>query len=68
MGVKASFYPNGVKYTPIMEFLKYPLKPLSLKATLGFEKRVLESTLIRYPESFKESITVYLKNQYDYVR
>jgi len=68
MGVKASFYPNGVKYTPIMEFLKYPLKPLSLKATLGFEKRVLESTLIRYPESFKESIIVYLKNQYDYVR
>lgn len=68
MGVKASFYPNGIHYTPILEFLNYPLKPLSLKATLGFEKRVLESTLIKYPELFKESITTYLRNQYDYVR
>ena len=67
-GVEASFYPNGVHYTPILEFLNHPLKPLSLKATLGFEKRVLESTLIKYPEVFKESITTYLRNQYDYVK
>ncbi len=68
MGVKASYYPNGVRYTPILEFLNHPLKPLSLKATLGFEKRVLESSLIKYPEYFKESIRIYLRNQYDYVR
>ena len=66
MGVKASFYPNGVNYLPILEFLNHPLKPLSLKATLGFEKRVLESTLIKYPDVFKESIRTYLNNQYNY--
>lgn len=67
MGVKASFYPNGINYTPITEFLNHPLNPLSLKATLGFEKRVLESELIKYPDSFKQSIRTYLRNQYDYV-
>ena len=66
MGVKASFYPNGVNYLPILDFLNHPLKPLSLKATLGFEKRVLESTLIKYPKVFKESIRTYLNNQYNY--
>ena len=68
MGVKASFYPNGINYIPIMDFLNHPLRPLSLKATLGFEKRVLESTLIKYPEMFKQSIKTYLRNQYDYDR
>lgn len=66
MGVKASFYPEGINYTPIMNFLENPLKPLSLKATLGFRKRVLESTLIKYPEQFITSINNYLKNQYEY--
>lgn len=65
-GVTASYYPNGVNYSPILDFLKHPLKPLSLKATLGFQKRVLESTLIKYPICFKESITTYLKKQYGY--
>ena len=51
-----------------MDFLNHPLRPLSLKATLGFEKRVLESTLIKYPEMFKQSIKTYLRNQYDYDR
>ena len=67
MGVTASFYPNGINYTPITDFLNHPLKPLSLKATLGFEKRVLESELIKYPDTFKQSIKTYLRNQYDYV-
>lgn len=67
MGVKASFYPNGINYVPILDFLHHPLKPLSLKATLGFRKRVLESTLIKYPEVFKNSIATYLNNQYNYV-
>ncbi len=68
MGVKASYYPNGINYIPILEFLNHPLRPLSLKATLGFEKRVLDSTLIKYPEVFKHSIKTYLRNQYDYDR
>ena len=68
MGVRASFYPNGINYVPILEFLNHPMIPLSLKATLGFEKRVLESELIKYPNAFKQSIKTYLRNQYDYVR
>lgn len=68
MGVYASFYPLGINYTPILNFLNHPLKPLSLKATLGFEKRVLDSTLIKYPQLFKDSISIYLQNQYGYVR
>jgi DNA (cytosine-5)-methyltransferase 1 len=66
MGVKASFYPNGINYVPILDFLHHPLKPLSLKATLGFYNRVCASTLIKYPEQFKQSIEIYLKNQYNY--
>ncbi len=65
--MKASFYPEGIHYEPILKFLEYHLKPLSLKATLGFRKRVLASTLINYPERFIDSLNIYLKNQYDYV-
>lgn len=68
LGIKASFYPNGVNYTPILDFLNYPLVPLSLKATLGFQKRVLESTLIKYPTTFLNSLNIYLQNQYGYDR
>lgn len=68
MGVHASFYPLGINYVPILNFLNHPLKPLSLKATLGFEKRVLDSTLIKYSQLFKDSISIYLQNQYGYVR
>lgn len=66
MAIECSFYPQGINYTPILNFLTEPLKPLSLKATLGFYKRVNDSTLIKYPTVFKESIVKYLKNQYDY--
>lgn len=64
MGVYASCYPKGVNYVPIMEFLNDPLQPLSLKATLGFRKRVMESTLIKYPQQFIDSLNIYLRNQY----
>lgn len=64
--VNVSPYPNGVNYTPILDFLNDPLTPLSLKATLGFLKRVQDSTLIKYPTRFIESIKIYLKNQYGY--
>ena len=66
MEIAASFYPEGINYVPILEYLNHPLKPLSLKATLGFYNRVCASTLIKYPEQFKQSIKIYLKNQYNY--
>lgn len=66
MGISASAFPEGINYVPILQFLNHPLKPLSLKATLGFYNRVCISTLIKYPEQFKESLRIYLQNQYDY--
>lgn len=64
--IETSPYPLGINYKPILDYLSEPLKPLSLKATLGFYKRVNESTLIRYPDCFKDAIEKYLKEQYDY--
>ena len=65
--VAASAYPNGIDFMPILDYLQEPLTPLSLKATLGFRRRVLESTLITYPNGFVESLNNYLHNQYQYV-
>ena len=62
--VSCSYYPEGINYVPILEFLNDPLIPLSKKATQGFLKRVKESTLINYPTEFVESIENYLKKQY----
>ena len=64
--IAASVYPEGVNYVPILNYLVEPLIPLSLKATLGFRKRVLESTLIAYPAEFVASLNNYLLNQYQY--
>lgn len=64
--VDVSPYPLGVNYTPILQFLSQPLIPLSLKATLGFLSRVRQSTLIKYPQTFVESLNIYLKEQYGY--
>lgn len=66
--LELSPYPLGINYTPIMSFLSEPLVPLSLKATLGFLKRVESSTLIKYPTEFIDSINKYLINQYGYQR
>ena len=64
--IAASAYPNGIDFVPFLDFLTEPLIPLSLRATLGFRKRVLESTLITYPEGFIKSLNNYLYNQYHY--
>nr|MCR5259091.1 DNA cytosine methyltransferase [Desulfovibrio sp.] len=62
--VEASAYPAGVSYTPILEFLQEPLKPLSLKAALGFRRRPLESVQVHYPQRFLDSLDAYLKREY----
>lgn len=64
--VECTPYPMGVNYQPILDFLSEPLVPLSLKATLGFRNRVNQSTLIKYPQKFIDSINAYLKSQYGY--
>lgn len=66
--IESSPYPLGVNYIPILDFLSEPLTPLSLRATLGFLKRVECSTLIKYPDEFIVSLHIYLKNQYGYTK
>lgn len=59
----ASLYPQDNEQIELMSFLKYPVKPLSLKAAKGFEKRLLEGNL-KYPEYFAKAIHQYIqKNQ-----
>jgi DNA (cytosine-5)-methyltransferase 1 len=60
-GVNVSRFPESNVCVPISDFLKYPLVPLSQRATLGFHKRVVESTLIKYPKEFIHSLEIYLK-------
>lgn len=50
-----SAYPSDVVRQSLQEFLLYPRKPLSLKASLGFEKRLLEGGM-KSPDYFKEAI------------
>lgn len=59
--VKASFLPERKELTPIEKFVQYPLVPLSFKAATGFHRRVKQSTLIRYPEEFVQSIELYIE-------
>lgn len=52
---QASLYPSASQRQTLEDFLIYPRKPLTLKATTGFEKRLLEGTM-RSPEYFREAI------------
>lgn len=51
----ASKYPSDIERQSLQDFLHYPRKPLSLKASLGFEKRLLEGSM-RSPVYFKDAI------------
>ena len=59
-----SEYPKDKVEISLIDFLKYPCKPLSLKAAKGFEKR-LNSGTVRSPEFFTKVIHDYvtLKSQ-----
>ncbi len=50
---------------PLKEFLKYPLKPLSVKGIKGFYSRAVNSELINYPDRFIESMEIYISNKED---
>ena len=51
----ASVYPSDIVHPSLQDFLLYPRKLLSLKASLGFEKRLLEGSM-KSPAYFKEAI------------
>lgn len=61
--VDVSTWPVEWKQHPLPQFLKYPLKPLSLKAASGFYDRAMRSTLLRYPERFLESLRIYIQHK-----
>lgn len=58
--INVSNWPVAYPYQPLSGFLKYPLKPLSLKGMNGFYSRAITSELINYPEKFIKSMEVYL--------
>ena len=53
--VELSTWPVNRKQEPLEEFLMYPPKQLSLRATTGFEKRLSSSTL-RAPDEFRRAL------------
>ena len=56
----ASIYPQDHQTSNLTEFLQYPIKPLSLKATKGFQKRLLEGNL-KCPYYFEQAINDYVQ-------
>lgn len=63
-----SMWPVNDAYTPILEFLEYPLKPLSVKGASGFYSRALKCTQVRYPERFLNSLVTYIEKMSEEVR
>jgi DNA (cytosine-5)-methyltransferase 1 len=60
--VTASMWPVCYKREPLAEFLRYPTKPLSAKATLGFLNRLHRGQL-RLPDGFLPAIERHLESQ-----
>jgi DNA (cytosine-5)-methyltransferase 1 len=57
--VQASEWPVCRSYKSLAAFLKYPPKPLSVKATSGFLERTARSSL-RFPEGFLTALRAHL--------
>lgn len=57
--VSISPFPVAWNYTPIIQFLHHPLKPLSEKATAGFLKRARASSL-RFQPGFLDAVETHL--------
>ena len=53
-------WPVTYKQTPIEEFLRYEPKPLSHRATSGFERRFSSSTL-RAPDEFRSALRTHIE-------
>jgi len=60
MRVEASEWPVRYRYWSLHKFLKYPLVPLSTKATRGFLQRASEAKL-NFPPGFLEALRVHLR-------
>ena len=53
-------FPTWEPRPPLHEFLAYPGKPLSVRATAGFLSRAARSSL-RFPEGFLETLSLHLQ-------
>lgn len=60
--VRASAFPVVHKSAALQDFLKYEPKPLSLKATQGFTRRLTNGSL-RYPEAFLTALNAHIEAQ-----
>jgi len=60
--LEASMWPVAFKRDSLSEFLRFPTKPLSAKATLGFLSRLHKGQL-RLPAGFLEAIEAHLRAQ-----
>ncbi len=54
--VEISTWPLERKRIPLLEFLHYPLKPLSLRATVGYLTRAHAASSLRFPEGFLDAV------------
>ena len=59
-----SHWPVHAPYQSLAEFLRFPLKPLSERATAGFLRRTTESTL-RFPEGLLDAVAAHLRAAQD---
>lgn len=56
--VRVGTWPVSKPFVPLDEFLRYPVTPLSLRATQGFRKR-LEASSLRLPMGFLEAVELH---------
>jgi DNA (cytosine-5)-methyltransferase 1 len=62
--VEASRWPVQEPYQHLVEFLRYPTRPLSPRATAGFLSRTGRSSL-RFPQGFIEAVQAHLESVED---
>lgn len=53
-------WPINAPKIPLSEFLKHPLKPLSVKATTGFRSRAMVSKEISWSPRFLDSLAIHI--------
>ena len=58
-GAEFSLYPANIQRDELQRWLKYPLKPLSIRATSGFLSRV-EKSKLNFPPNFKDVVRNHL--------
>ena len=61
VAVDAGMWPVSFKRDALVDFLRFPTKPLSARATLGFLQRLHKGQL-RLPDGFLEAVEAHLRS------